>query len=125
MATRRRHRYGRAAQYYKVILEDGSEIVVGAAEFMINVAMGNLTRDKSNPRLARARKWLRVKVNEATGQLAFESSREKEPSEPVRTSTKQLLENWLQSDPTITNQQARERMLVSLPRVLTETVFLY
>jgi hypothetical protein len=125
MAARRRHRYGRAGQYYKVILDNGSEIVVGAAEFLINVKVGNLRRDERNPRIARARKWLRVKIDQVTGQLAFESTEKKAPAQPVRTTNRILLEEWLRADPTITRQRARERMLVSLPRVLTEAVCLY
>jgi hypothetical protein len=116
----------RQTTFYRVIRPDGSEIVVSKGEFVSNVQAGNLVRDETRPHYARVPAWLSVKEEEGTGRLIFESRGKTGPAPtPVQISTLALLSIWLRSDPTITNQQARERMLVSLPRVLTETVCLY
>jgi len=116
----------RQATFYRVARPDGSEIIVSKGEFISNVNAGNLVRDERRSHYATVPAWLSVSEEAGTGRLIFESRSKSAPAPPAApTSTLALLNNWLRGDPTITNQQARERMLVSLPRVLTETVCLY
>jgi hypothetical protein len=125
MSRRVRSRQQRSIAYYRVIRPGGIPTVVSAGRFIANVAAGILIRDKNDRRLARVRKWLDFRVDEASGELIFKSTRRQKTSPVAQTSTGALLRDWLRSNPNLSAAQARQKMLLSLPRILTEAVCLY
>jgi len=122
---RHRHRHQRERTYYRVLRPDGIHDIVSATQFMTNIAAGNLIRDKNDPHLARPRKWLTFKIDERTGELRFHARRKPAVTEHAPASTETLLRKWLESERTLTADEARRKMRASLPRVDTEGVRLY
>ncbi len=125
MSKRIRHRHQRKITYYRVICPNGAQAVISATQFIANVSAGNLIRDKYDRRLARVRKWLTFRVDEASGHLIFKSTRRQKPPPAAQIGTEVLLRDWLQADPNLSAEQARQKMLASLPRVCTGALCLY
>jgi hypothetical protein len=125
MSKRIRHRHQRSRTYYRVLRPDGIYDIVSATQFTANIAAGNLIRDKNDPRLARPRKWLSFKIDERTGELTFHSRRKPAATQHAPASTEAMLRKWLESERTLTADEARRKMRASLPRVDTEGVRLY
>jgi hypothetical protein len=125
MSKRIRHRHQRKRLYYRIIRPSGTEFVISATQFIAAVAAGNLVRDSNDMRLARVRKCLRLTIDPKTGELIFRSTASPTATVPAPTSTETMFRNWLESERTLTADEARRKMRASLPRVDTEAVRLY
>jgi hypothetical protein len=125
MSKRIRHRHQRKRLYYRIIRPSGIEFVISATQFVAGVAAGNLVPDSNDTRLARVHKCLRLTIDPKTGELIFRSTASLTPTAPPPTSTETMLRKWLESERTLTADEARRKMRASLPRVDTEGVRLY
>jgi hypothetical protein len=112
------------SKLYRVMRDDGCVLVVTAGEFIIHVNAGNLIRYSETPRLAYVRRTLTA-TKSPEGRLLFEARGKVQPGPVIGTNIEAALENWLRCEPTISQREARERMIASTPRVLTEAVCLY